>query len=140
MKKILTILILFIIVLAVLLTIGNKNRNDQQGIIIQQDKTKTILCLSEIQKLEKHVFSTTRGDDFSGVLLTDILQVKQISEYKYLILSSSDGASLKLNDDLIPTVYIIQMDDTEEPAWRLIIPSDEFGQRWMKYVKTIEIH
>ncbi|MDO9576552.1 MAG: hypothetical protein Q7J16_01575 [Candidatus Cloacimonadales bacterium] len=140
MKKILTILILLIIVLAVLLTIWNKNRNKQQGIIIQQNETKTIFSLNEIRKLEKHAFTTNRGDNYSGYLLSDILKSEQITEFKYLILQANDGGSLRLNTQDIPNAYLILMDEVKEPALRLVISTDEFGQRWMKYVKTIEVH
>ena len=84
-------------------------------------------------------FQTNRGDEYSGYQLVSLLQKNGISDYKSLILFSEDGGSLHLKKDDIANAYLIWLDDTEKPNLRLIISTDEFGQRWMKYLTAIEI-
>jgi hypothetical protein len=140
MKRVVLILTSLLIVLAVLLFIVNRDRNLKDGIVIRQAETEQTISLKQISKLEMHSFSTVRGDNFSGYSLLDILDSQETSFQKYLVLFSVDGGSLRLNADEIQNSYLVLMDDTETPSLRLIIPTDEFGQRWMKYVKTIEVH
>ncbi|MFC1898176.1 hypothetical protein ACFLYJ_01250 [Candidatus Cloacimonadota bacterium] len=140
MKRILLILVLLIIILAVLLVGMNRNREIKEGIVIRQAGIEQTIILDQIFRLQTQNFTTARGDSFSGYSLKEILNSQNIDFKKYLVLFSTDGGSLRLNADDIANAYFIIMDETEKPSFRLIIPTDEFGQRWMKYVKTIEVH
>ena len=140
MKRIGLILLSLTIVLAVLLVIVNRNREVKKGIVIRQEGTERNVTFTQLNILKANTFTTARGDNYSGYLLSDILDSQKVSFHKYLVLFSNDGGSLRLNAEDIPNAYFILMDDTDEPALRLIISSDEFGQRWLKYIKTIEVN
>jgi hypothetical protein len=125
-----------LIILAVLLLVQNRHKTKEDGIIIKQNDKETVIGFSDIDKLQKQNFTTNREDNFSGFLLFDLLKGYDFSE---IILHSSDGGNLRLDQKDIANAYIIEMKDSDETSFRLIIPSDEFGQRWMKYIKIIEL-
>lgn len=135
MKKIFLLLTSLIIILAVLLSIWKKdNVATENALLIRQNNREYVLTKAELKKLSTHNFRTKRDDEFSGYLLSEVLKKYQFDE---LILSSADGGSLKLDKKDIPEAYLIEMD--EESSYRLIIASDTFGQRWLKYVTKIEL-
>lgn len=137
MKRIILLLTSLIIILAVLLVIWNRSKAAQTEMIIIQNESEQTISYAKFSKMTKSNFTSKRGDEFSGILLTALL--KDYS-YNYLILHSSDGGSLRLNEEDIPNSYIIEMAETDKKSYRLIIPADEFGQRWMKYLHKIELH
>ena len=139
MKKILLILVSLIIFLAVLLTIWNRTKEATEGLTLRIENKERVISFSSLNKIEKMSFQTKRGDEYSGYQLLPLLQKSGVSDYKYLILFSEDGGSLRLNKDDIANAYLIWLDDIEKPNLRLIITTDEFGQRWMKYLIAIEI-
>ncbi|MCF7794498.1 MAG: hypothetical protein K9N09_04265 [Candidatus Cloacimonetes bacterium] len=137
MKNNLLILAILIVLLAALLLIWNRDENLEDGIVIMQNDQELIISFPQIDKLQKHNFTTNRGDEFTGILLSEILENY---DYNKLKLHSSDGGNLILNREDISNAYIIEMDDIDERSFRLIIPTDEFRQRWMKYIKSIELN
>ena len=140
MKRILLIIAILIIILTLLLIIRDQQQTKQEGIVISRNSEEKIISYNEINKFAFHDFRAARGDEFTGVLLTDLLKQADFSYAQYIILHSADGASLRLNKDLIETSYLIWQPDSTEQALRLIIPADEYGQRWMKFVQRIEVH
>jgi len=141
MKHILTILIVLIIILAILMLIWNKGNSQEEGLLLVMNNTKRIIPFSEIDKLSKSSFTTNRGDAYDGYSLMDVINTGAVIKFKSIILRSQDGGSLKLDEkDDIYSAHFIEMDEFESRSFRLIIPTDEFGQRWMKYITTIEVH
>ncbi len=140
MKRILLITAVLIILLIFLLIVRNQQQTGNLGITIRQNEAEKMISFQEIKKLAFQEFRTARNDEFTGVLLTDLMKQAEVSFEQYIILQSADGASLRLPQDLIESSYLIWQNDTSEQALRLIIPADEFGQRWMKFVQSIEVH
>ena len=140
MKKILFILISLIIILAFLISLMNKTKVESDGLSLKIGDEERIISYSTFGKMEKVNFQTERGDEYSGYQLLPLLHKNGMNECKYLTLFSEDGGSLRLNEIDHADAYLIWQSDTEKPGLRLIISSDEFGQRWMKNLIAIEIH
>jgi uncharacterized protein YxeA len=140
MKKIVLILTSLILILAILLTIWHKNIDSATGIAIKIDDTEKIIPYSTLEKMSRTSFKTKRGEEYTGYKLMELLKDYDLQDMKYLILHSEDSGSLRLNKEDHNNAYLIWQSDSERPSLRLIIPTDEFGQRWMKYLTTIVLH
>ena len=141
MKKILIILVLLIIIFLALIFYQKSNVNDEDGLRITFNNRETFLTFSKIRSFEKVSFSTDRGDRFDGFDFADILNLLDISannDSQY-ILHSKDGGTLNLTKVENEIFYLVFQEDTNGQFIRLVIPSDEFSQRWIKYLIAIEI-
>lgn len=137
MKKILiTLLVLFILLAALILLRQNEAA---PGLKIISTAKEQIITFEEIESLAKYDFNTLRGQTYQGWLLTDILTLAGITNYSDLILRSVDGAKINLTKELISESVLIRTEENDTSYFRLIIPSDEFGQRWMKYLVSLEV-
>ncbi|MCK4655203.1 MAG: hypothetical protein KAU01_12245 [Candidatus Cloacimonetes bacterium] len=141
MKKIIWFLIILIVILVITLLIWHRPMETDEGIKITLGKKYFMLNYDNLNKLNPESFTTNRGDEFSGYRLDDILNYFHIkdNEYSRMIFHSSDGASIKLKKQASETYYLVLQDGNEEPNLRLIIPSDKFGQRWIKYIRQIDL-
>ena len=140
MKKIVLILTSLTIILVILLCIWHKNVDSATGLTIIIDNKEKVTPYSSLEKMSKTSFKTKRGEEYSGYKLLDVLIEFDTKNIKHLILHSVDSGSLRLNKEDYNNAYLIWQSDSEKPSLRLIIPTDEFGQRWMKYLISIEIH
>ena len=137
MKKILFFLLILIIILVVLSTIWRRIVNLPEALqIIKNDKIHA-LSWQKLQQLSSYDFQTKRGDSFSGYKLSDILSLLNLDIEENITFHSIDGGRLKLNRSEFDTLYLVLMDSEKKLRLRLIIPEDEFGQRWMKYINRI---
>ena len=141
MKKIIWFLIILIVVLVITLLIWHRDTETNGGIKITFSKKHFILSYDDLNKLNPESFTTNRGDEFSGYKLDNIFNYFHIQsdEYSRIIFHSSDGASIKLKKQASETYYLVLLDENEGQFLRLVIPSDEFGQRWIKYIKQIDL-
>ena len=137
MKKILFFLSILIIILVVLSTIWRRTVNLPEALQIIKDDEVHTLSWQKLQQLPTCDFQTKRGDSFSGYKLSDILSLFELDGEANITFHSIDGGRLKLNRSEFGTLYLVLMDTEKELRLRLIIPEDEFGQRWMKYVNRI---
>jgi hypothetical protein len=135
MKKILFFLAILIIILVVLSTIWRRTVNLPEALqIIKNDKIHA-LSWQKLQQLPVCDFQTKRGDSFNGYKLSDILALFELDSEENITFHSIDGGRLKLNRSEFGTLYLVLMEN--DARLRLIIPEDEFGQRWIKYVNRI---
>jgi hypothetical protein len=137
MKKILFFLSILIIILIVLSTIWRRTVNLPEALQIINDDRIHTLSWQKLQQLPTCDFQTERGDSFSGYKLSDILALFELDGEENITFHSIDGGSLRLKRSEFGTLYLVLMDTEKELRLRLIIPEDEFGQRWMKYVNRI---
>ena len=141
MKKFLLILVILIIILLALIMYQKSKVTDEEGIKITYKDRETFLSYSEIRSIKHISFTTERGDRFSGFDFTDVLQILKIptdTETEY-IFYSKDGGTLILTKEKNETYYFVFQEDATGQFIRLIIPTDEFSQRWIKYLVAIEI-
>jgi len=142
MKKIFIILVLLILILLALLYYQKSNATDEKGIKITYKGSETFLTFTKIHSYEQMSFTTEGGDKFNGFDFDDILNSLDIpanSETQY-ILHSKDGGTLNLTKVENETFYLVFQEDAIDQFIRLVIPTDEFSQRWIKYLIAIEIN
>ena len=141
MKKILLILITLILILLALIFYQKSKATDEEGIKITYNDQETFLSFSKIRLNEQISFTTGWGDCFNGYEFADILNSLKIStdiETEY-IFHSKDGGTLNLTKEENETFYLVFQEDATGQFIRLVIPTDEFSQRWIKYLVAIEI-
>lgn len=141
MKKILLILIILIIILVTLIFYQKGKVIDEEGIKITYKDREIFLSYSKISSNEQVSFTTERGDKFNGSDFADVLKILKIptdirTEY---IFHSKDGGTLNLTKEKNETYYFVFLEDATGQFIRLVIPTDEFSQRWIKYLVAIEI-
>ncbi len=141
MKKILIIFSVLIIILFSISYFQKSRSNHEEGIEISFRDQKRFLPYSKILSIEKSNFSTKQNHKMNGYDLVKILKALDIpasieTEYSF---HSKDGGTLKLIKKQNETFYLLFKEDADGHYLRLIIPSDEFSQRWLKYITSIEI-
>ena len=141
MKKTILILIVLIIILLALIFYQKGKVTDEEGIKITYKDRETFLSYTRFRSIKQVSFTTERGDRFSGFDFTDVLQILKIpteirTEY---IFHSKDGGTLNLTKEENETCYLVFQEDATGQFIRLVIPTDEFSQRWIKYLVAIEI-
>ncbi len=142
MKKILIALVILIILLLALIFYQKSNVKDEDGIKITYREQETFLTFSKINSFEKVSFSTNRGDRFDGFDFADVLKSIDIptnNDSQY-IFHSKDGGTLNLTKEVNEIFYLVFQEDVNGQFIRLVIPSDEFSQRWIKYLVAIEVN
>lgn len=139
MKKILIVLFILVVLLTALSLFWKSKNADSQGItIIGNDKTETKISLSSYRS---NLIETTRGDTIKCWSLTEILKVNHVvfDQIKNISLQSKDGGKITLQNSEISSSYLTEERKKNETYYRLIIPTDQFPQRWLKYINQIEI-
>ncbi|MEA2096689.1 MAG: hypothetical protein U9P73_08385 [Candidatus Cloacimonadota bacterium] len=141
MKKIFIILVILIILLLALIVYQKSKVTDEVGIKITYNNRETFISYSEIRSIKQVSFTTERCDKFNGSDFAEVLKILKIptdirTEY---IFHSKDGGTLNLVKDENETFYLVFQEDAAGQFIRLVVPTDEFSQRWIKYLVTIEI-
>lgn len=139
MKKILIALLILIAVLVALSIYWQSISPDIDGLEIEANGTLKKLSGKALTQLKLEDFTTSRGDEFRGWKLSNILNLAKMETPEQLTLFSRDGGSLKLNAEESMAAYIVTGSKNNENYFRLIIPTDEFGQRWLKYITKISV-
>ena len=141
MKKIVIVLVILIIILFALIIYQKSNTTGDKGIRIIYKDQETFLSYSKIRLNEQISFTTNRDDSFNGYDLSNILislDIPTNNETQY-IFYSKDGGTLNLTKEENETFYLVFQEGATGQFIRLVIPSDEFSQRWIKYIVAIEI-
>lgn len=137
MKKILLVLSLLIIILIIL--VNNSKRETSKHLQILTEDRQIEVSLEDLQKLQERRIVTKRERDYFGYSLKEILENYQldIKSFRQFIFRSSDGA--KITFDKAENFQIALQNKKDDDYLRLIIPEDKFGQRWLKYLVSIEL-
>ena len=141
MKKILLILVILILILLAFIFYQKSKVTNEEGIKIINKDQETFLSYSKIRSNEQISFTTNRDDSFNGYDLSNILislDIPTNNETQY-IFYSKDGGTLNLTKEENETFYLVFQEGATGQFIRLVIPSDEFSQRWIKYIVAIEI-
>lgn len=141
MKKILLLLVALILILLALIMYQKSKVTDEEGIMVTYKDRETFLSYTKIRSIKQVSFTTERGDKFNGSDFADVLKILKIptdirTEY---IFHSKDGGTLNLTKEKNETCYLVFQEDATGQFIRLVIPTDEFSQRWIKYLVAIEI-
>jgi hypothetical protein len=141
MKKIILFLVILIIILLALIIYQKSKVTDKEGIKITYKDRDTFLTYSKIRSIKQVSFTTERGDKFNGYDLSNIINSIDIStniETEF-IFHSKDGGTLNLTKEENEKFYLVFQQDSNGQFIRLVVPTDEFSQRWIKYMVAIEI-
>ena len=141
MKKILLILVILILIILTLTIYQKSKVTDEEGVKITYKDRETFLSYSQIRSNKQISFTTNRGDRFNGYNISNILNSIDVplnSNSQY-ILHSKDGGTLKLTKEVNEIFYLVFQEDDTGQFIRLVIPTDQFSQRWIKYLTAIEI-
>ena len=137
MKKIFLILIALIIVLVCLSIYQKSKNNKSESLLILINNKNIEVSYSKIKKLQQMDLEIKK---YSGYSLKEVLtSIKiKIEDYKEFTFYSIDGG--RISFDEIENFYLVFIEDSNEEYLRLVIPQDDFSQRWLKHVNKIEIN
>ena len=140
MKKTMIILGLLVVSLVALSIYWQSSNGSKESITIKLgDKTK-IFSMKALEKIEHEKVITTRDDKiFSGFKLRKLLTDFESDEFKSIYLTSSDGMSIMIKKDELPKAYLCLREKADTKYYQLVLSDDAFGQRWIKYIKMIEL-
>ena len=136
MKIVRITLLILVIILGILLFINKKNIPQTSNNNIKLSfKDKSInINYNFLQKLPHQEIFDREGNKFNGIKLTNIIKIIKKDNIKQIECISKDGMSVKLKN--FDTSYLVLYKD----FYRLVIPTDEFRQRWLKYITEIRIY
>jgi len=141
LKKIIIILAILVILLVALSIIRQKQNENFAGIMIEHKDQIFKLSFDRFEKLNRENFVTLSGDEFQGIRIDKILEYFKIdsSSIPKIKFISRDGLRATIKKAEIEETYLVLKEKNNEQYFRLIIPEDEFKQRWIKYVSKIEL-
>ncbi len=139
MKKIAYILIVLILILFGLIFIRKLRTEKLEAIKIITGNQE--FYLKNLSKIEMQKIKTKSEDKFSAASIQKILESFEIHEKKFIRITfiSEDGAGISFKRDEVSKLFLVQQKEKKQKKFRLIVPDDEFKQRWLKNIKYIEL-
>lgn len=139
MKKILIVLTVLIAVMLCLSWLINHQKTPTKGILTVIDTQGIEHVLSQFPQEHQEVIQS-KGKSLEIVPLSHIFNSMTLnSNWQSLTFFSSDGAQLKVSKDEYNSLFLTQVKDGEGYYLRLVIPTDDFSQRWLKYINRIQM-
>ncbi len=137
MRKIGILLIILIVILCGLSFFWLNKIPKTEGIEINFKGKK--FNINDFSNFTFETIKTNRGDEYSGFSINEIfnfleIDLKDINEVRF---SSKDGAYISFSKEMFSSLYLTFQE--KDKFFRLIIPIDEFRERWLKYIIKIEI-
>ena len=139
MKKILIIFAVLVLILASLLLINKQEKGNAFLTLNFSDKILELSYDELLQYSEINKIHFERLDIFIFKLNDFIQTYSGDFDYNEIIFHSDDGARLKLEKKEIRWLYLSFLEENNTNKLRLVIPKDEFQQRWIKYINKIEL-
>ena len=141
MKKIILILVILILILLALTFYQKSKVVDNAGIKIIYKDQESFLSYTKIRSKQQISFTTNNGDMVKGYDISSLVNAVDIpingdSEY---VFHSNDGGTLNLVKEENEVFYLVFQEDASGQFLRLVVPTDEFSQRWIKYLVAVEI-
>ncbi|MCF7920314.1 MAG: hypothetical protein K9N06_10430 [Candidatus Cloacimonetes bacterium] len=137
MKKILIILVVLIVIALLLSQLLHKQQSLPAGILQITGPAGDEHTFTSFPDNQSLSLKTAKGD-FQVVPVSAFLGRHINNEnWQQLTFYSSDGAEITVKRTELPALYLTQISDSEKSYLRLIVPSDDFAQRWLKYINRI---
>ena len=138
MKRVISILITLILLLLIAVYINTQNQKSTTGLIIKYGEIEN--NIADLSYYESTKITTKNGDDLIAFSLKKIVTEIGLNEkdYSKIVFYSSDGGTLAVNSNEINELYLMEKTKGKKKYLRLIIPNDNFSQRWLKYIVRIE--
>lgn len=138
MKKILIVLLILIVVLIVLSSLMKRNQISNAMLIITDTQEK-VHPVTRFDSDDMVKVTTSKGD-FSAVNVANLLNRYNVNEqWKEMTFYSSDGAQVTILAEENAELYLAEITKDEKTYLRLVIPTDPFPQRWLKYINQIKL-
>jgi hypothetical protein len=138
MKKILIILGTLVLILLVLAWINSRQQTPTEG-ILQITAPDGVQTLKTLPSKELQTIITSKGD-LQAIAVSALLKKHIESDnWQNIIFYSSDGAEVRISRAELPLLYLAQITKNQDSYLRLIIPSDNFPQRWLKKINRITL-
>jgi len=139
MRKIYIILFLLIIILAGLSIYLQKHTTAENVLTLQYKGATKAIKFSSLEKMKHKTIANLKGKTVSAIKLDSIIGLLVKDAPTKAVLKSKDGMSITLDEKDISNAYLVPREKNDQKYYRLAIPSDEFGQRWLKYITVIVI-
>ena len=138
MKKLIPIIILLVISIIVLSIFWRRMVPQQEGLIIQSANEQKVISWQELGKLNWQKLETKNGKITSTISVEALLQQNSvISKDSKIRFIAKDGGNIVF--DKIEDCYLAKIKTDTGFYLRIVVPEDEFKQRWLKYIQKIEI-
>lgn len=142
MKRIITILVVLVVVLLALSWWQRQSAVHQDiDLVIHSPQGMQGVQYQQLQALPQVQVSTNRGNTLSLVRLQDVFDALKISTQAIgsVEFRSEDGGTLLVDASEMAALYL-QLNHSDKATYlRLVIPSDDFPQRWIKYITAITL-
>ena len=140
MKIIRIVLLVLIAIMGILIFVNKNTSESSDKIITLKYKNKTVnISYNILNKMKNYNITDSKGKKYTGIKLQELLQTITKNRINKVVLLSKDGIKIDLEASEIPNSYLVQQIKNGERYYRLAIPSDEFKQRWLKYIVKISI-
>ncbi len=140
MKKIFIIFSLLIITLGVLAYFYNSNNKYDDELLIIYKSEVYHLTINNFDKLKHQHFLTKKGKKMSGVKFFDVLKRFKIDDnFNNAIFNSFDGKSMSYTYEELFQSVLVKYDENKRTYFKIVFPEDKFEQRWLKYIKSVNI-
>lgn len=140
MKKIIITLLILVVLLAALLVVRNLTKAEFQGLRITYLGKDFSLQKEELKQLQ---LQELWADDekFQAIEVSSVLGKFpiQTSKIRSITFISEDGGALVLKSDDLKDAYLALGKQAKKMQFRLILPSDEFRQRWLKRIVELQV-
>ncbi|MFO7896972.1 MAG: hypothetical protein R6U84_08570 [Candidatus Cloacimonadales bacterium] len=111
------------------------------GIQVVSAENEEHFTLRKLAKFEtaKIVLARESEEDYQGFKLQKLLETMAVEDFRSVIISSTDGLSVSLKPTELSNAYLCLRQDNDQQYYQLVISTDAFMQRWLKYINRIEI-
>ena len=140
MRKIYIILFLLIIILAGLSIYLQRHTSIDNILTVQYKNASKTITFDALEKMKHETIHSLKGKNMPAIKLGDIIKLLAKDGIAKAVLKSKDGMSITLDKKDISNAYLMPQEKNNQRYYRLAIPSDEFGQRWLKYINVIVIN
>ncbi len=131
MKYIIGILVALILLLTALIMYKQSEKLVDLGTRIHFDK-----YYAQMQNIKSEKVSYN-AKELEVIKVNDVLGLFEVDKkgLSSITFFANDGGSLKVDSNELDNLYLQAM---ENGTYRLVIPSDQFKQRWLKNIASIE--
>ncbi len=140
MKNIIIILIILIVLMLTMswfLNRGNIYADALFTIISPQEREFPV---TEFPSSALQSVTIAAGDTLSAIPLKYFLQpFLKNTDWHQLIFQSRDSGQLTIDRQELDKLFLTLNNKDDETWLRLVIPSDDFHQRWLKYIVRIQL-
>jgi hypothetical protein len=140
MKKIIFTLLILVFITVILSWLLYKQQQPVDGILKITDAKGKEYVIEEFPLNRSQQLDIGKGKKLAAVPLKVFLKTMLSDDtWSNISFLSRDNARLIVDRNELENIYLAYITADEEPYVRLVIPSDDFHQRWLKYISQIQL-